>query len=277
MSPDSHCCCRVMWLIWGPDTHGWNLQVPNFGMLVLVVAGKVTLLTVWGNQNWITGYRPMHVFCFFNVRMSLFCRPASQTMNCHIPGAQGSAYSARNWLVIDSSYNRVVLFSNSWNFDCLTNKCSVENACCCPPMTYWHRHIHAYTHTHIHTHIHTYMHAWMHASIHPYIHTYIHTNTHIHTYIHTYLHTYIARAINLKVSYSRSSAPRVFNSYGSWVLGSRSPNTPVKLAFGVDKINNKLNFCMELGNNVRDHLSKVLKNPRPASWDIANIRNDRQP
>ena len=24
--------------------------------------------------------------------------------------------------------------------------------------------------------------------------------------------------------------------------------TPVKLAFGVDKINNKLNFCMELGN-----------------------------
>ena len=41
--------------------------------------------------------------------------------------------------------------------------------------------------------------------------------------------------------------------------------TPVKLAFGVDKINNKLNFCMELGNIVRDHLSKVPKNPRPAS------------
>ena len=53
--------------------------------------------------------------------------------------------------------------------------------------------------------------------------------------------------------------------------------TPVKLAFGVDKINNKLNFCMELGNIVRDHLSKVPKNPRPASWDIANIRNDLQP
>ena len=54
-------------------------------------------------------------------------------------------------------------------------------------------------------------------------------------------------------------------------------NTPVKLAFGVDKINNKLNFCMELGNIVRDHMSKVLKNPRPTSWDIANIRNDLQP
>ena len=54
-------------------------------------------------------------------------------------------------------------------------------------------------------------------------------------------------------------------------------NTPVKLAFGVDKINNKLNFCMEFGNIARDHLSKVPKNPRPASWDIANIRNDRQP
>ena len=54
-------------------------------------------------------------------------------------------------------------------------------------------------------------------------------------------------------------------------------NTLVKLAIGVDKINNKLNFCMELGNIVRDHLSKVPKNPRPASWDIANIRNDLQP
>ena len=53
--------------------------------------------------------------------------------------------------------------------------------------------------------------------------------------------------------------------------------TPVKLAFGVDKINNKLNFCMGLGNIVRDHLLKVPKNPRPASWDIANIQNDLQP
>ena len=35
----------------------------------------------------------------------------------------------------------------------------------------------------------------------------------------------------------------------------------------VDKINNKLDFCMELGNFVRDHIPKVLKNPRPASWD----------
>ena len=54
-------------------------------------------------------------------------------------------------------------------------------------------------------------------------------------------------------------------------------NTPVKLAFGVDKINNKLNFCMGLGNIVKDNLLKVPKNPRPASWDIANIQNDLQP
>ena len=52
--------------------------------------------------------------------------------------------------------------------------------------------------------------------------------------------------------------------------------TPVKIAFGVDKINNKLNFCMELGNIVRDHLPKVPKNPRPASWDIDKKQNGRQ-
>ena len=52
--------------------------------------------------------------------------------------------------------------------------------------------------------------------------------------------------------------------------------TPVKIAFGVDKINNKLNFCMELGNIVGDHLPKVPKNPRLASWDIAKKQNGRQ-
>ena len=52
--------------------------------------------------------------------------------------------------------------------------------------------------------------------------------------------------------------------------------TPVKIAFGVDKINNKLNFCMELGNIVGDHLPKVPKNPLPASWDIAKKQNGRQ-
>ena len=35
----------------------------------------------------------------------------------------------------------------------------------------------------------------------------------------------------------------------------------------VDKINNKQDFCMELGNIFRDHLPKVPENPRPASWD----------
>ena len=37
----------------------------------------------------------------------------------------------------------------------------------------------------------------------------------------------------------------------------------------VDKTDNKLDFCMELGNIVRDHLPKVPKNPKPASWDTA--------
>ena len=37
----------------------------------------------------------------------------------------------------------------------------------------------------------------------------------------------------------------------------------------VDKINNKLDFSMELGNIVGDHLPKVPKNPQPASWDTA--------
>ena len=37
----------------------------------------------------------------------------------------------------------------------------------------------------------------------------------------------------------------------------------------VDKINNKLDFSMELGNIVRDHLPKVPKNPRRASWDTS--------
>ena len=35
----------------------------------------------------------------------------------------------------------------------------------------------------------------------------------------------------------------------------------------VDKINIKLDFCMELGNIVRDHIPKVPKNPRRASCD----------
>ena len=37
----------------------------------------------------------------------------------------------------------------------------------------------------------------------------------------------------------------------------------------MDQINNKLDFCIELGNVVGDDLPKVPKNPRPASWDIA--------
>ena len=37
----------------------------------------------------------------------------------------------------------------------------------------------------------------------------------------------------------------------------------------VEKINNKLDFCMELGNIARDHLPKVPQNPKPASWDTA--------
>ena len=44
----------------------------------------------------------------------------------------------------------------------------------------------------------------------------------------------------------------------------------------VDKINNKLDFCMELGNIVRDRLPKVPKDPRPASWDTAKEANGRQ-
>ena len=70
-------------------------------------------------------------------------------------------------------------------------------------------------------------------------------------------------------------APRKY--YKNMVKIISNQNTLVKLAIGVDKINNKLNFSTELGNIVRDHLSKVPKNPRPASWDIANIRNDLQP
>ena len=44
----------------------------------------------------------------------------------------------------------------------------------------------------------------------------------------------------------------------------------------VDKINNKLDICMELGNIVGDHLPKVPKNPQLASWDTAQKPNGRQ-
>ena len=43
------------------------------------------------------------------------------------------------------------------------------------------------------------------------------------------------------------------------------------------KINYKLDFGMELRNIVGDHLPKVPKNPRPASWDTAKKKqNGRQ-
>ena len=43
----------------------------------------------------------------------------------------------------------------------------------------------------------------------------------------------------------------------------------------VDKIYKKLDFCIELGNIVGDHLPKVPKNPRPASWDTTKNRMAR--
>ena len=79
------------------------------------------------------------------------------------------------------------------------------------------------------------------------------------THTHTYIYMYIQRECHsvLAKLHPITFCRIVF-------LGS-AQFTPVKIAFGVDKINNKLNFCMELGNIVGDHLPKVPKNPRLAS------------
>ena len=47
--------------------------------------------------------------------------------------------------------------------------------------------------------------------------------------------------------------------------------TPNLTAFEVEK-SDKLDFSMESGIVVKDHLPKVPKNPRPASWNTANNR-----
>ena len=53
----------------------------------------------------------------------------------------------------------------------------------------------------------------------------------------------------------------------SQVLNTGKQNTPGCSAFEVHKINNKLIFCMELGNTVGNHLPKVPKNPQTCMVD----------